>query len=747
MSSTNIRFSEYDSIARLYHEDWVKQFKETVLPPLESLLLRHLSKEAHILDLCCGNGQLAQYLLRKGYRVTGLDGSEVMLHYARENAPRGEFILDDARFFNLPSTFHGVVSTTGSLNYIMSFEELTVVFHNVYKALLDNGIFVFNLFLEDEYQSDWNGRIHGNIKDDYAWAVRQSYHPEEKIGYLNFTIFQLVENNWQRLDTAILEKCYSVLEVQSALESVGFMDVKTYDAKDDFSVHNNTGSAYFVCRKELFNKESDFQKDTSGIELKKINSAVPVSAQTLHQQKHLEDFIACYTQRTKTSKQLAQTYRPVLADNKNLGEFSFQFKELYYPIVGRRSLGSRIWDVDDNEYVDVMMGLGINLFGHNPLFIKDALVEQLNKGIQIGPQSELAGEVAELISELTQMERVAFSNTGTEAVMTAIRLARAVTGRTKIALFSGSYHGHFDGTLVKAQTVDGNLHVVPLAPGIPPNIVNDVLVLDYGSPQSFDVIKEYERELAAVLVVPVQTARPGLQPRNFLHQLRQLTQELGIILIFDEMVTGFRIHPGGAQAYFGVEADIATYGKIVGGGMPIGIIAGKAVCMDAIDGGMWSYGDSSYPQAQKIFFAGTFCKHPLAMAAARAVLKHLKTQGSALQEQLNQRTSQFVAALNTYFKATKVPLQFANFGSLFGPASIEDPTSAENSVASESMDLLRYQLLSRGVHLLGASGYLSTAHSDEDLDYIIQAIKDSVAELCEGGFLPAPPAIPKSNFG
>jgi glutamate-1-semialdehyde-2,1-aminomutase len=454
-----------------------------------------------------------------------------------------------------------------------------------------------------------------------------------------------------------------------------------------------------------------------------------------HQQQYLEKFVARYTQRTKTSKQLSQTYRPVLADNKNLGEFYLPLKEMYYPIVAKRSVGSKIWDVDDNEYVDVMMGLGINLFGHNPPFIKEALTEQLDKGIQIGPQSELVGEVAQLICELTGMERVAFSNTGTEAVMTAIRLARTATGRNKIVIFSGSYHGHFDGTLVKAQMLDG-MHAVPIAPGVPQNFVKDVLVLDYGNPQSLEIIKAHEQELAAVLVVPVQTGRPSLQPKTFLQELKQLTKESGITLIFDEMITGFRIHPGGAQAYFGVEADIATYGKIVGGGMPIGVIAGKATYMHAIDGGMWNYGDDSYPSAKKTFFAGTFCKHPLAMAAARAVLKHLKTEGAVLQEQLNQRTSQFVAALNAYFEEDKVPIRMANFGSLFGPASSRNTNSVEDSAASVGMDLLRYHLLDKGVHLLGASGYISTAHTDEDLNYITQAVKDSVKELREGGFLP-----------
>lgn len=456
-----------------------------------------------------------------------------------------------------------------------------------------------------------------------------------------------------------------------------------------------------------------------------------------HQQKYLQNFITRYNQRTKTSKQLAQTYRPVLADNKNLGDFSLLLKEIYYPIVAKHSSGSKIWDIDGNEYIDLMMGLGINLFGHNPPFIKEALTKQLEKGIHIGPQSELVGEVAELISQLTGMERVAFSNTGTEAVMTAIRLARAVTGRNKIVIFSGAYHGHFDGTLVKGQKTNGNSLTLPIAPGIPSNFVKDVLVLDYDRPQSLEIIQAYEQELAAVLVVPVQTKRPALQPKAFLQQLRQLTSKLGIALIFDEMVTGFRIHPGGAQAYFDVKADIATYGKIVGGGMPIGIVAGKAVFMDAVDGGMWNYGDDSYPQAQKTFFAGTFCKHPLAMAAAQAVLRHLQTEGATLQADLNQRTSRFVETLNSFFENNEIPLKMANFGSLFGSAAIEEENedSALDSAMDYSMELLRYNLLDRGIHLLGASGYLSVAHTQEDIEQILQAIQDSLTELGQGGFL------------
>src|SRR4028119_536230 len=211
------------------------------------------------------------------------------------------------------------------------------------------------------------------------------------------------------------------------------------------------------------------------------------------QQKYLERFIERYNNSTRTSKQFTQKYRPILADSRASEGFNFFVKEMLYPIVAKRSLGSKIWDVDGNEYIDLIMGFGINLFGHNPPFIKEALQEQLELGIQIGPQIELVGEVAQLICEFTQMERVTFSNTGTEAVMTAVRVARAVTGRNKIVLFSGSYHGHFDGTLAKAQAV-------PIAPGVLPSFVADILVLDYGNPQSLEIIKAYQNELAAVLV-------------------------------------------------------------------------------------------------------------------------------------------------------------------------------------------------------------------------------------------------------
>jgi glutamate-1-semialdehyde-2,1-aminomutase len=458
---------------------------------------------------------------------------------------------------------------------------------------------------------------------------------------------------------------------------------------------------------------------------------------TRRQQEYLTDFITRYNQKTKKSKKISQSNRAILADNKSFVDFQLPLKELYYPLVTQQSYGSKIQDVDGNEYIDLVMGYGVNLFGHNPNFIKSAIVEQLNKGIQLGSQPELIGEVANLISELTGVERIAFSNTGTEAVMTAIRLARTVTGRNKIVMFSNSYHGHFDGTLGKVKTINNQLKTVAISPGIPTSYLQDILVLKYDHEQSLEIIKQHSQEIAAILVEPVQSSQLNLQPKTFLQQLRQVTQDLKIALIFDEMVTGFRIHPGGAQAWFEIEADLVTYGKIVGGGLPIGIIAGKAQYLDAIDGGIWYYGDLSSPQSKTTFFAGTHCKHPLAIASAHAVLQYLKAQGATLQEKLNQRTSNFVATLNDYFEQEELPIYLANFGSLFGSSDLENDESTEdNSELSLVFDLLYYHLLAKGIMLRGNGGFLSTAHTEADLNYIIQAVQDSISELREGEFLP-----------
>jgi glutamate-1-semialdehyde aminotransferase len=230
-------------------------------------------------------------------------------------------------------------------------------------------------------------------------------------------------------------------------------------------------------------------------------------------------------------------------------------------------------------------GFGPTAFGHAPDFVRDALIAQIHQGFELGPQTPLAGEVAKLFCDLTGNERMTFCNTRSEAVMAAMRIARTVTGRNRIVYFAGDYHGQFDEVLARGAVRDGVTRVFPIAPGIPAESIANITILDYGTKESLAWLEQHIHELAAVMVEPVQSRRPDFRPRQFLEAVRELTAKAGTAFIFDEIVTGFRVHPGGAQALFGIRADLVTYGKVVGGGMPIGILAGKAAFMDALDGG------------------------------------------------------------------------------------------------------------------------------------------------------------------
>jgi glutamate-1-semialdehyde aminotransferase len=237
----------------------------------------------------------------------------------------------------------------------------------------------------------------------------------------------------------------------------------------------------------------------------------------------------------------------------------------------------------------------------------------------------------------------------------------------------------------------------------------------------------HAEEIAAVLVEPVQSRRPHIQPAEWLRELREFTTRIGAALIFDEIITGFRLHPGGAQSWFGIRADIVTYGKVLGGGMPIGAVAGNADFMAAIDGGVWAYGDSSWPSAETTFFAGTFWKHPLVMAAAHAVQAHLREEGPALQEGLNARTTALATRLNDLFDHEQAPIHVVSFSSLFRFAF---------SPGVKFADLFFYNLLRRGVYVWeGRTCYLSTAHSDEDITELVKVVEDTVKSMRSDGLM------------
>lgn len=442
------------------------------------------------------------------------------------------------------------------------------------------------------------------------------------------------------------------------------------------------------------------------------------------QQRWIDDFIQRYNARTGRSKAFSQAHRKVMSDPRVVTGFNPLWKDLVYPIVADRSEGARIWDIDGNEYIDLLSCFGANLLGYKPADVTQAMVEQLARGIEVGPQHPMAAEVAQLISDMTGMERVAFCNTGSEAVMGAMRMARTVTGRKKIAIFNNSYHGIFDEVIVRGTK---QLRSLSAAPGILANAVENILVLDYDSQESLETLRKCAHELAAIMIEPIQNKYPTLQPTAFVRQLREIATQGGAALIFDEVVTGFRVAPGGAQEFYGVRADIATYGKIIGGGLPFAAIAGGSLWMDALDGGHWQYGDDSYPEAGVTYFAGTFVRHPLALAAARATLQHLQRGGHALYDKINARTQRLADKLNAAFAARNAPVKAVHCASLWR-LSWDDNT--------RNISLFYYLARFQGLHLYEQFGHFVTeAMQDADTDLIADTFIRVLDELMGLGLI------------
>jgi len=444
------------------------------------------------------------------------------------------------------------------------------------------------------------------------------------------------------------------------------------------------------------------------------------------QQSFLQKLTVRYNIKTSSSKAYTQKHRAYMADPRVVSGFRPLTKEIVYPIVVNRSKGSRVWDIDGNEYIDALNGFGSSFLGYQPDVVKQAVSEQIENGYEIGPQHELAGDVCKMICEFTNFDRAALCNTGSEAVLGAMRIARTVTGRTLMVAFSGSYHGINDEVIVRGTK---KLKTIPAAPGIMPEVVQNMLILDYGTDESLRIIQERAHELAAVLVEPVQSRRPEFQPVDFLKKVREITREAGTVLIFDEVISGFRMHPGGAQAMFDIKADIGTYGKVIGGGMPIGAIAGVKQYMDALDGGFWQYGDASQPEAGVTYFAGTFVRHPLALAAAKASLLFMKEQGPALQQGLNSLTKYLAAELNAICEKEGIPLYVPSFGSLWKIKFKEELPYGE---------LLFTLMREKGIHIWDLFPcFLTAAHTKDDVNQIINKFRESVNELVESGFFPS----------
>jgi amino acid adenylation domain-containing protein len=470
-------------------------------------------------------------------------------------------------------------------------------------------------------------------------------------------------------------------------------------------------------------------------------ASAPAAPLTPPQQAYIADLALRAQRRAGASKAYADRHRSALADPRTASGFRPEWKELAFPIVAPRARGAYLWGLDGEDYIDLVNGYGQTAFGHAPDFVTDAIARQMRDGFAIGPQTPLAGPLAERLADVLGMERVTFCNTGSEAVMAAMRLARTVTGRDKIVVFANDYHGQFDEVLVKP----GPAGASPLAAGIPGAAVSNMIVLAYGAPESLDWISANAEDLAAVIVEPVQSRHPELQPFDFVRRLRAITEKAGAALVFDEVVTGFRVDPGGMQAVIGVRADLATYGKVLGGGMPVGVLAGAHRFMDALDGGAWRFGDTSQPEVAPTFFAGTFVRHPLVLAACAATLDHMQSAGPGLQRGLTAQARNLAERLTALLGARAPSLRLETYASWFMLSA---------APGERYLPLLCAELRVRGVHVQdGFPCFYTTAHGSAEADRIETAFRAALDAMGNAGFFadgadivsPPPPHTPPTQ--
>lgn len=466
---------------------------------------------------------------------------------------------------------------------------------------------------------------------------------------------------------------------------------------------------------------SPARRHAPGAKIARESTAVKLSNA---QREWLDTQMETFQSRFAASKAYAQNHRKQLADPRTVSGFNPEWKETVFPVVTKASKGSKLWDIDDNELIDITNGFGPILFGHSPDFITEAVKKQIDLGIETGPQSPLAGEVAQMFCEITGNERCSFASTGSEAVIGAIRLARTVTGRKTVVMFEGAYHGIFDEVIVRAGR---DYQALPGAPGILREMTANMKVLPWGDPESIEVIRELGNNVAAVLVEPVQSRKPGFNDASYIQRLRSVTRDIDAALILDEVVTGFRVAPGGIRERFNIDADLVTYGKVIGGGYPIGIIGGSARFMDALDGGHWQFGDDSIPEVGVTFFAGTFVRHPLSLAAAKAVLSKIKQHGQSLYDELEQKTAKLAGSTQAFIEELNCDAGFEQFASLF---YVSMPAAAH-------WGHVFYQLMMlEGIYLQQyRPSFLTTEHSEQDVEKILTAFKKSLATMVEHGLI------------
>ncbi len=386
------------------------------------------------------------------------------------------------------------------------------------------------------------------------------------------------------------------------------------------------------------------------------------------------------------------------------------------PFVVARGAGARIWDVDGNEYIDYVLSWGPLVLGHAPAQVLAALQRVMANGTSFGIPTELELTLGERVrSMMPHLERLRFVSSGTEATMSAIRLARAATGRDAILKFDGCYHGHADSFLVKAGSGVATLGL-PNSPGVPAALASLTLTATFNDvDETSRIVRENASNLAAIIVEPV-VGNAGLIPPvpGFLESLRSLADESGAVLIFDEVMTGFRIALGGASERFGVTADLTTFGKVIGGGLPVAAYGGRASLMELVA--------PSGPMYQ----AGTLSGNPLAMAAGLATLQELTP---ALQREMVRRTARLADGIETIARECDVPCTAGSVGTMWGFFLRDAPVRSFTDARTADVALFKRffrEALARGVYLAPSAfeaGFMSAAHDDAVIDETLDRLR------------------------
>jgi glutamate-1-semialdehyde 2,1-aminomutase len=391
------------------------------------------------------------------------------------------------------------------------------------------------------------------------------------------------------------------------------------------------------------------------------------------------------------------------------------------PVVAARAEGARIWDADGKEYIDFVLSWGPLILGHASPIVLDALDEAMQSGTSFGMPTLLEVELAELIRDrMPHLEMMRFVSSGTEATMSAVRLARAFTGRDMILKFDGCYHGHADSFLVRAGSGVATLGL-PDSPGVPGVLAALTLTAPFNDLESArTILRAHRNEVAAIIVEPVVGNSGFIPPvAGFLEGLRALADECGALLIFDEVMTGFRIAAGGARELFGVSADITTLGKVIGGGLPVGAYGGRRDVMQLI------------APSGPVYQAGTLSGNPLAMAAGLATLTALTPD---LHNRIEKRTSALVEGLRRIARGLGVPFSAGSTGSMWGFFFSAGPVRNFEEARSSDVELFRrffHAALERGVYLAPSpfeAAFMSAAHGDQEIATTLERLKGAMEQ-------------------